>query len=243
MRPRARCAMIRSIRANAHNPPVLLIPGFMCGDPSMRPLATFLRAHGHSPYPAGIACNVDCSEAALGRLHALVAELAERHERGVALVGHSRGGLFARVIGQRSPELVSTVVTLGTPHRDPWRVHPWLLAQALALSVLGSLGLPGIMRPGCAISGSCCSGFWRDLAAPLSPGVDFLSIFSTTDQIVDWRACLDAGGRHAEVRTDHHDLPAHPSALRLVLAALEATEATASLVAVEPDTPVVERAA
>ena len=225
MRRRGQCAIIQSIRGNADIPPVLLIPGFMCGDPSMRPLATFLQAHGYSPHPAGMVCNVDCSEAALRRLRALVVELTERHEGPVALVGHSRGGLFARVIARRNPELVSAVVTLGTPHQDPWRVHPWLMAQALALSFLGSLGLPGIMSAGCGVGGTCCSAFWRDLAAPMPPAVDFLSIFSTTDQIVDWRACLDGRGRHAEVRSDHYELPDHPSAMRLVLGALDAAEA------------------
>jgi hypothetical protein len=142
-------------------------------------------------------------------------------------------------MARRRPDLVSAVVTLGTPHRDPWRVHPWLVAQALALSVLGSFGLPGIMSAGCGVNGSCCSEFWRDLAVPLPPDVDFLSIFSTIDQIVDWRACLDAGGRHVEVRTDHYDLPAHQSALRLVLGALDPTAPAAPLAAEPP----VERAA
>ena len=199
--------------------PVLLIPGFLCGDASMRPLAAALEAHGHPAYPSGIACNVDCSEAALGPLLRLVGELAARHRAPVAVVGHSRGGLFARVIARRHPDLVSAVITLGTPHRDPWRTHPWLWAQALAFSVLGSLGVPGTMTVACGL-GACCAGFWRDVAAPPPPGVRVLSIYSTTDGIVDWRACLEHDGRHAEVRAGHYELPGHLSTLPMVLAAL-----------------------
>jgi triacylglycerol lipase len=226
--------MIDRIRYRPDTQPVVLIPGFLCGDPSMGRLAAFLEAHGHRPYPAGMVCNVDCSEAALRRLHRLVVELAEHHQAPVALVGHSRGGLFGRVIAHRSPELVSAVVTLGTPHQNPWRVHPGLVAQALALSVLGSFGLPGIMSASCAVAGSCCSAFWRDLRAPLPPAVRLLSIYSTTDRIVDWRACLDPDGRHAEVTAGHHELPGHRWALRLVVDALSATEAARAVVAADP---------
>jgi pimeloyl-ACP methyl ester carboxylesterase len=199
--------------------PVLLIPGFLCGDASMRPLAAALEDHGHPAYPSGIACNVDCSEAALGPLLGLVGDLAARHRAPVAVIGHSRGGLFARVIARRRPDLVSAVVTLGTPHRDPWRTHPWLWAQALAFSVLGSLGFPGTMTVACGL-GACCAGFWRDVAAPPPPTVRVLSIYSTTDGMVDWRACLEHDGRHAEVRAGHYELPGHAATAPIVLAAL-----------------------
>jgi pimeloyl-ACP methyl ester carboxylesterase len=199
--------------------PVLLIPGFLCGDASMRPLAAALEAHGHPVHPSGIACNVDCSEAALGPLLQLVGDLAAHHGAPVAVVGHSRGGLFARVIARRRPDLVSAVVTLGTPHRDPQRTHPWLWAQALALSVLGSLGFPGTMTVACGL-GACCAAFWRDVAAPPPPTVRVLSIYSTIDRMVDWRACLEHDGRHAEVRAGHYELPGHAATLPIVLAAL-----------------------
>jgi triacylglycerol lipase len=202
--------------------PVLLIPGFLCGDASMRPLAAALEAHGHPAYPSGVGWNVDCSEAALQPLLQLVAGVADRHQGPVALVGHSRGGLFARVIARRRPDLVSAVITLGTPHRGPWRTHPWLWAQALAFSVLGSLGFPGTMTVACGL-GACCAGFWRDVAAPPPPGVRVLSIYSTTDGIVDWRACLEHDGRHAEVKAGHYELPGHVSTLPMVLAALTGT--------------------
>src|SRR4051812_5779528 len=60
--------------------PVLLIPGFLAGDSSLRPLATALRAAGHEPQGVGIRWNVGCSEDAVARVTAAAERLAERHE-------------------------------------------------------------------------------------------------------------------------------------------------------------------
>src|SRR5687768_18385818 len=107
-------------------------------------VATALAAAGHPVHLSGITWNADCAEAAVGRLLVRVAAIADEHGRRVALVGHSRGGLFARVIARRRPELVSGIVGLGSPHRDQGRVHPLLVSQALAVASLGLLGVPGL---------------------------------------------------------------------------------------------------
>jgi triacylglycerol lipase len=182
--------------------PVVLIPGLWSGDVVMSALRNFLMAAGDTVVGAGITCNVDCSEAAVARLIVRVQQVAKRHERPVALVGHSRGGLFARVLAQRCPGLVAGIVTLGTPHRDQLAVHPFLWAQLVALASLGSLGIPGVLRLSCAVGG-CCADFRRDLAAPLPLTVRTVSIYSRRDGVVDWRACMDDRGRNAEVLASH----------------------------------------
>jgi triacylglycerol lipase len=199
--------------------PVLLIPGFLCGDGSLWTLAAALRDGGHPVHPSGIACNADCAEAAVVRLLERVATLAERHQRRVALVGHSRGGLFARVVAHRRPDLISGIVALGSPHRDQRRVHPLLWTQALALAALGSLGVPGLLSPTCG-AGRCCEPFRRDLAAPPPGTVGRLSIYSKIDGIVDWRACREADGHHTEVASSHYRMPTHAPTLRTVVSAL-----------------------
>jgi pimeloyl-ACP methyl ester carboxylesterase len=198
---------------------VLLIPGFLCGDDSMRTLAAFLETRGYRPYPSGIACNADCSEAALRRLRQRIAALSDGDRQRVALVGHSRGGLFARVLAVRCPDLVSGVVTLGCPRRDPAWIHPALWGQALGIALLASLGVPGLMSLACC-AGTCCQRVRRDLAAPLPHTVGLLSIYSRNDAIVDWRSCLDPSGRHTEVRAGHHEMPADAATMRAVVSAL-----------------------
>ena len=199
--------------------PVVLVPGFLAGDRSLRGAIDALRAAGHEPHTAGIRWNVACSETAVDRLTATVEALAERDGRRVALVGHSRGGLFARVVAQRRPELVSSVITLGSPHRDQLAVHPLVWMSAATLATAGLLRVPGVLRWSCAGTG-CCERFVRDLAAPLPSGVGVLSVYSRSDGVVDWRACIDPAGRGLEAATTHCGMIAHAPTLWAVAAAI-----------------------
>src|SRR3954453_20608466 len=117
--------------ADGQGPPVLLIPGFLVGDRSLGDVADRLGATGFHPCPAGIARNVDCSEAAVSRLSQRLAQIASGHGERVAIAGHSRGGMFAQVLGRRHPELIAAVVTIATPQSDPLALHPAVLAPAL----------------------------------------------------------------------------------------------------------------
>jgi pimeloyl-ACP methyl ester carboxylesterase len=199
--------------------PVLVIPGFLAGDGSLRVLRHALRAAGHQPHAVGIRWNVGCSEAAVDRVRAATERLAERLDRRVVLVGHSRGGLFARVLARRRPDLVSAVITLGSPHRDPLAVHPLVWASAAALATIGTLRVPGVLRWSCGGSG-CCADFHRDLREPLPVGVDALSVYSRTDGVVDWRACIDPAGRRLEVASTHCGMVAHAPTLWAIVSAI-----------------------
>jgi len=194
--------------------PVLLLPGFLAGDGALAPLAARLVADGHRPWGARMGRNLACSESAMARLLDELEHAVARHGRHV-LVGHSRGGLLARVMAHRRPELVAGVVTLGSPHRDQLAIHPVLWAQALALAAAGTLGVPGLLHVGCAI-GSCCATFRRDLTAPLDAAVGRLAIYSRADGVVDWRACLDGEGHHVEVHASHCGMTTNAAALHLV---------------------------
>ena len=76
-------------------------------------LAAWLRRMGHRPYTCGFVANVDCSDRALDRVERRVEQLHRRHGRRVALVGHSRGGHYARALAHRRPDRVSHAVSLG----------------------------------------------------------------------------------------------------------------------------------
>lgn len=199
--------------------PAMLIPGLMAGDRSLRRLALFLRASGYATHKPGILCNIDCSAAAVARLGERVAVVAERHERRVVLVGHSRGGLLARALAVRRPDLVSGIVTLGSPHRDQLAIHPALWASAFTLAALGSLGITGVVSYACGTVG-CCREFRRDLTAPMPAGVEFLSIYSQRDGVVDWRACLDPAARHLEVTASHLAMIEDPRTYQAIASAL-----------------------
>jgi triacylglycerol lipase len=201
--------------------PVLLVPGFLSGDASLRPLSDFLTAAGYAPRAAGMALNAGCSEATLAALATRLEEEAAAYGGPLAVVGHSRGGMFARVLAVRRPDLVSHVVALGSPHLDQLAVHPLVWASALAVGVLGSTGAGGLLTLRCG-RGACCAAFRRDLAAPLPQGVRSLALFSRADGIVDWRSCVDPQGASLEVPAGHFAMVHHPAALHAIGSALAA---------------------
>jgi hypothetical protein len=53
-------------------------------------------------------------------------------------------------------------------------------------------------------------------------GVGFLSIYSKSDGIVKWRACLDPSAVNHEISASHMGMAVHPDAYRAVAGALAA---------------------
>src|SRR3954452_16816357 len=141
-----------------HDRPVLLIPGFLAGDGSLATMTHWLRANGYHTRRAGIRANVGCSEEACGRLEARLEGFAEATGQKVSIVGQSRGGIFARALAVRRPDLVEGIVTLGSPTVSQLRVHPLVLAQVGIVSALGTARVPGMFSWQC-LRGVCCRRF------------------------------------------------------------------------------------
>ena len=199
--------------------PVLLIPGFLAGDDSLRLMGRWLKGTGHYPSRTGIRSNVACSGAAMDRLEDRLERLVERQGRRAAIIGHSRGGSFAKVLARRRPDLVSGIVTLGCPQLDPFAVHPVVRAQIEAIAALGRIGLPGVFSRAC-LEGHCCESFWDDFADDLPRGVGYVSVYSRTDGVVRWDACLDPRAEQAEVESSHCGMAWHPDVYRVVARSL-----------------------
>src|SRR3954451_9533960 len=130
--------------ADGHGQPVLLVSGLLAGDNSLTLMARWLKRTGHRPCRAGIAVNVDCSERAVQRLERRLECLAEDSGQKVAVVGQSRGGSFARVLAVRRPDLVSGIVTLGSPLKHALAVHPLIHASVIGMGLLGTVGFDGL---------------------------------------------------------------------------------------------------
>jgi triacylglycerol lipase len=195
--------------------PVLLIPGFLAGDDSLALMTRWLRRTGHHTSKAGIRSNVGCSGEAITRLEERLETLVERQGRRAAVIGQSRGGTFAKVLAARRPDLVSGVMMLGTPQLDPLAVHPVVRAQLLLVGALGTLGAPGFFRRAC-LEGDCCSEFWETYAEALPKGTPCVSVYSKSDGIVDWHACLDPCAEHVEVRSSHVGMAANRQVYRVI---------------------------
>ncbi len=183
--------------------PVLLIPGFMAGDLSLLPMARWLRARGYRTYRAQIRSNVGCARSVGDRLELRLEDIVRRRGRPVALVGHSLGGLLAKGLATRRPDLVAGVVALGSPLLAPGAVHAVLTFDLAVLATLERLGLGALVMGADCIGGDCARSSWEELGRALAPELPFTSVYSRSDGIVDWRACLDPAARHVEVVTSH----------------------------------------
>jgi triacylglycerol lipase len=200
--------------------PVLLIPGFMAGDASLGTMAQWLRRAGYCTHRTGIRANLDCSEEACKRLEARLEHMARRHDERVVIVGQSRGGVFARALAVRRPDLVSAIVTLGSPTQSMLAVHPLVLAQIGLVSALGTARLPGMFRVSC-LRGACCKDFRSAMTGAFPADVGYVAVYSRSDGIVDWRSCLDPeADEQVEVSASHCGMGVNAQAFLAVANAL-----------------------
>jgi triacylglycerol lipase len=200
--------------------PVLLIPGFMAGDPTLRAMSSMLRQQGFRTYRAQIRVNVGCTREAAERLERRLEVIATRRNRKVSIVGHSLGGMLARGLAVRRPDLVAGIVTLGSPMLAPGAHHVSLTKSVEMLVRLSRAGWPGLMSEDC-VAGECARQSFEESRRPLPDGVGFTAIYSKRDGIVDWRACVDPLAVAVEVTASHAGLAFDPRVIAEVLKALE----------------------
>jgi triacylglycerol lipase len=181
----------------------MLIPGFLAGDGSLATMTHWLRQNGYHTRRAGIRANVGCSEEACARLEARLEGFAEHTGGRVSIVGQSRGGVFARALAVRRPDLVEGIVTLGSPTVSQLRIHPLVLAQVGVVSALGTFAkLPGLFSWNC-LRGACCEGFREAITGEFPSGIGYVAMYSRSDGVVDWHSCLDEAAQLVEVESSH----------------------------------------
>ena len=166
-------------RGDGH--PVLVLPGLFAGDGSTTALRGVLRALGYQVDGWGLGRNIGPTAPVVQGMDERLGALAERCGRRVSIVGWSLGGIYARALARRRPDLVRQVVTLGSPFRLTSRhqSRAYRAFQRFSHLHVQSLQLP----------------LERE-AAPLQ--VPATSIYSRWDGIVAWRACLDTPSERAE---------------------------------------------
>jgi triacylglycerol lipase len=201
--------------------PVVLIPGFLAGDSSLSVMAGWLDRMGYRAHASGIVLNVDCSDRALKRLEVRVERCVDRTGAKAALIGHSRGGHFAKALAHRRPDLVCSVVSMGAGLDDPFDIsRPTHGALALVRAV-HSRTTDRRPRHGCLTTGCACD-FRRHYAAPFPEDIPLTSIYSRGDGVVRWRACTVPYARNVEVTGSHIGLAFNRKAYRAVAEALSA---------------------
>jgi len=124
------------------------------------------------------------------------------HRRPVSLVGWSFGGIYARQLATKYPELVRQVITLATPVADKSdATHAGWLLNMLS-SGISPMNDVSTQHPNGATSVPCAS------------------VYSKTDGIVAWEGCVlteSTSHRNIEVEdVSHLGMVHHPEVLRVV---------------------------
>ena len=186
--------------------PVVLIPGFLAGDWTMRVMHEWLRRIGYEPYRSGIVLNIHHSERVLSGLRGVVAGIAAKSQSRVSIVGHSRGGLLAKVLSQREPENLEQVIGLGAPLAD------WTDVAALTHRAVGVVRTANELAYGRRLNAE--GRFTYDLKLP--PAVPTTSIYTKADEVVNFRSCLRPDIPAIPVWGTHNGLVVNPEVYRLL---------------------------
>ncbi len=193
--------------------PVLLVPGFLAGDQSLSVLARWLRRLGYAPRRAGISFNVRCADIAVDRLDQVLRQVHTRTGRQVAIVGHSRGGHFAKALAVRRPEQVSQVISMGSGLDDPFDISDLTRRAVEGVRRQIERRDPERAALGCFTT-SCACRYARDFEAQFPQQVPLTSIYSKSDGVVRWQACVVPYARCVEVPGSHIGLAFNRHAYR-----------------------------
>jgi len=186
--------------------PVLLIPGFLSGDWALRVLHGWLGRAGYRSRLSGIVLNVQHSERMLPTLSRRLEAIREETGSRVSLVGHSRGGLLAKVLAQRKPASIEQVIALGSPLAD------WTDVAILTQHAVGVVRTANELAYGRRLNAE--GRFTYDLK--MAPAVPTTSIYTPTDDVVNFRSCLRPDIPAIPVWGTHNGLVVNPEVYRLL---------------------------
>lgn len=181
---------------------VFVLPGFMGGDRSTRPLREFLRRLNYDARPWEQGVNRGDLQQ-FERTVELFSKLYAQTQQPISLVGQSLGGVYARQIAAVLPQAVRCVVTLGSPY------------QAMSSSAANRV----VARLFREISGQTIERARErvPLAAPLE--VPATSIYSRMDGIVGWQNCIEpesALSENIHIYASHAGMAVNPIILNLI---------------------------
>jgi pimeloyl-ACP methyl ester carboxylesterase len=186
--------------------PVLLIPGFLSGDWSMLVLQSWLERVGYKAYLSGILLNIQHSERMLSGLRHRLAEVEDETGLRVSIVGHSRGGLLAKVLAQRRPQSVEQVITIGAPLAD------WTDLSVVMHHAVGVVKTANEIAYGRKFNAE--GRFSHDLSLP--PVVPTTSIYTRSDDVVNFRSCIRPDIPAISVWGTHNGMLVNPEVYRLL---------------------------
>ena len=163
--------LARAPRGDGH--PVLALPGLLASDFSTLMLRRYLTRLGYESHAWGFGRNTGGFYKMRAQVRQRLAAIHRASGRKVSLVGWSLGGIHARDLALYMPEMVRSVVTMGSPFSgDITATNARRIYEVLSGELIQNASIQDLI----ALSG--------DLPVPTT------SIYSRTDGIVNWRTCL-----------------------------------------------------
>jgi len=179
----------------------MVLPGFGTGDRTTVVLRTYLRHLGYRVSGWGLGLNSGNVPEMIPEVTRSVAARAAHEGQPLRLVGWSLGGYLAREAARDLPDQVARVITLGSP----------------------VIGGPRF---------TTTAGFYRARGTDFDEIDAFIAerertpiqvpvtaVYSKSDGVVDWRACIDRSNpfvEHVRVHSSHVGLGFAPEVLRIV---------------------------
>ena len=175
-------ALARVPKGDGHA--VLVFPGFLSTDQPTWPLRWFLGRAGYRAFPWGLGTNYGFSNDHPYDIEVLIEQrlkevFVESGDRRITLIGWSLGGVYAKELARRYPDLVRDVITLGSPisgntaEVSVWRIYEWVTNMRFSD--------PAFARK------------LRALATPVE-GVPITAFYSRSDGVVPWRNACEKPG-------------------------------------------------
>jgi pimeloyl-ACP methyl ester carboxylesterase len=197
--------MDRTSFSSGDGHPVVIFPGLASDRNSIAPLQSFCRGIGYAAYDWGRGINTGPQgdmDAWIDDLARHVRELTTRHRQRMSLIGWSLGGIYAREVAKKLKGRVRRVITIGTPFGG----------TAQQNNLVWMYGTSSGQKP----------EFHQALRARLrsAPEVPTTSIFSRSDGVVAWQACIHDGKQaqteDIEVDGSHCGLGWNPDVLSII---------------------------
>jgi len=171
--------LARAPKGDGH--PVWVLPGLLASDLSTALLRRYLTRLGYQSHAWGFGRNTGAVTRMRPLLRRRLAEIHGESGRKVSLVGWSLGGIYARDLALHMPEMVRSVLTMGSPFSgDITATNARRIYEVLSGETLQNANVEDMK----ALSG--------DLPVPTT------SIWSRSDGIVNWRTCLVRPSDRAE---------------------------------------------
>lgn len=176
---------------------VMLVPGYLTDDYSMRPLGAYLKYLGYDVYYTQMGRNMGKVNTDMIRLGDRVESISQDLDgQKVSLIGWSLGGVLTREVARLYPDVVHQVLTLGTP-------------------IVGGPKFTSVGKKYAKLNNIDLEAFELDVHQRNSIGLTqpITSIYSKSDGVVGWQASIDTYNQQAvnlEVTGSHMGLGVNP---------------------------------